>query len=254
MEKAVDIERTGAVAILRLNRPDVLNALDHRLRDDFIAAMHELNADDPVRAVVVTGGGGRAFSVGLDMAVSTGLNADNVEVWLRGLHRMFQSIREMDKPVVAAVNGFASGLGLQIALHCDLRVGHPGTRMSQPEINAGVPSVLGHMILTELMGLARTIEVSLSCRWVEAEECLRYGLLHEIVAEGDLLDRALALAAELGARPPVAMRLTRRRMREVTQAAFDDAIEAAIRLQKEAYASGEPQRLAAAFLERRPRR
>lgn len=251
MSAAADVEPRGTVAIVRLNRPEVLNALDHRLRDDFIAAMRAQNADERVRAVVVTGAGGRAFSVGLDMVVSTGLNADNVEDWLRGVHRFFQAIREMDKPMVAAVNGFASGLGLQTALHCDIRIGHPGTRVSQPEINAGVPSVLGHMMLTELMGLSRTIEVSLSCRWVDAEECLRHGLLHEVVAEDALLDRAVALAAELGARPPVAMRLTRQRMREVTQAAFDDAIEAAIRLQKEGYASGEPQRLAAAFLARK---
>lgn len=251
MGTAVTVERQDTVAVVRLNRPDVLNALDHALRDGFIAAMAAQNADDAVRAVVVTGTGGKAFSVGLDMAVSTGLTADNVEVWLRGVHAFFQAIRAMDKPVVAAVNGFASGLGLQTALHCDIRLGHPGTRVSQPEINAGVPSVLGHLMLVPIMGLSHAVEFELSGRWLDAEECLRHGLLNEIVPEAALLDRAVARAAELGAAPPVAMALTRRRFRETTQAAFDEAVEAAIRLQREGYASGEPQRLAAAFLARK---
>jgi enoyl-CoA hydratase/carnithine racemase len=251
MDESVLVARSGAVAIVTLNRPAVLNALNHALRDAFIAAMEAQNADPAVRAVVVTGSTGRAFSVGLDMAVSTSLHAGNVAEWLRGVQRFFQAIRAMDKPVVAALNGAATGLGLQTALHCDVRIGHPDVRVSQPEIAAGVPSVLGLQILGDLMGLSRTVEMSLRCRWLDAEECLRFGLLHEIVPEPDVLDRAVAVAAEMGDMPPVAMRLSRRRMRETSQTAFDEAVEAAIRLQEEAYGSGEPQRLAQAFLDRK---
>lgn len=251
MGEAARVETQGPVAVVTLNRPDVLNALNHELRDDFIAAMARLNATDGVRAVAVTGSTDRAFSVGLDMGVSTGLNAGNVEDWLRGVHRLFQAIRDMDKPVVAAVNGVATGLGLQLALHCDVRIGHPGVRVSQPEIAAGVPSVLGLQLLSDLMGLSRIVEMSLRCRWLEAPECLDAGLLHEIVPEGQVLSRAIEIAGEMGALPPVAMRLSRQRMRETSQAAFDDAVDAAIRMQKEAYGAGEPQRLAKAFLERR---
>jgi enoyl-CoA hydratase/carnithine racemase len=132
-------------------------------------------------------------------------------------------------------------------------VGHPEVRVSQPEIGAGVPSVLGLELLGRVMGYSRTVEISLRCRWVDAEECLRLGLLHELVPRTEVLSRAVALAAEMGALPPVAMRLSRQRMRETTQAAFDDAIEAAIRMQKESYASGEPQALAKAFLGRKRR-
>ncbi len=252
MYETVLVRREGPIAVVTLNRPDVLNALNPQLREDFVAAMAAQNADPAVRAVVVTGSTERAFCVGLDMAVSTALDADNVEAWLRGLHRFFQAIRAMDKPVVAAVNGTATGLGLQTALHCDLRIGHAEVRVSQPEIGAGVPSVLGLELLSRVMGYSRTVEISLRCRWVDAEECLRLGLLHELVPRREVLPRAVAMAAELGALPPVAMRLSRQ-MRETTQAAFDDAIEAAIRMQKESYASGEPQRLAKAFLERKRR-
>ncbi|MEQ9125795.1 MAG: enoyl-CoA hydratase/isomerase family protein [Alphaproteobacteria bacterium] len=250
-DAAATVAQDGEVGIVTLNRPGVLNALDHSLRDAVVAAMAELNADASVRAVVVTGSTDRAFSVGLDMAVSTSLHAGNVEDWLRGVHRLFQSIRAMDKPVVAAMNGVAAGLGLQTALHCDVRIGHPAVRVSQPEIAAGVPSVLGLQILGDLMGLSRTVEMSLRCRWLDAEECLRFGLLHEIVPQDQVLEKAVAIAREMGALPPVAMRLSRRRMREASQAAFDEAIEAAIAMQKESYGSGEPQRLAAAFMARK---
>ncbi len=253
MGESVVVERSGSVAIVTLNRPDVLNALNHDLRDAFIAAMTALNADQEVHAVVVTGSTDRAFSVGLDMAVSTGLHEGNVEDWLRGVHRFFQAIRAMDKPVVAAVNGVATGLGLQTALHCDVRIGHPAVRVSQPEIAAGVPSVLGLQILTTLMGLSRTIEMSLRCRWVEAEECLQFGLLHELVPQEEVLTRSAAVATEMGDLPPVAMRLSRQRMRETSQAAFDEAVESAIQMQKESYGAGEPQQLAQAFLNRKRR-
>ena len=251
MGESVFVQRQGTVGVVTLNRPEVLNALNHALRDDFITAMAAQNAAPEVRAVVVTGSTERAFSVGLDMAVSTGLHAGNVEEWLRGLHRFFQAIRAMDKPVVAAVNGAATGLGLQTALHCDVRIGHPEVRVSQPEVAAGVPSVLGLLILSDLMGLSQTIEMSLRCRWLDAEDCLRYGLLHELVPKSEVLNRSVAVASEMGDLPPVAMRLSRQRMRETSQAAFDEAVEAAIRLQKEAYGLGEPQRLAQAFLDRK---
>ncbi len=87
----------------------------------------------------------------------------------------------MDKPIVAALNGVASGLGLQTALHFDVRIGHAGVRVSEPEIAAGVPSVLGLQLIGDLIGLSRTIELSLRCRWLDASECLDVGLLHEVV-------------------------------------------------------------------------
>lgn len=251
--ETIAVHREGAIAVVTLVRPEVLNALNHALRDDLAKTLGALNADEAVRAVVITGSGERAFCVGLDMGVSTSLDADNVEDWLLGLKDYFTAMRAMDKPTVAAMNGIASGLGLQTALHCDVRVGHPGVRVSQPEIDVGVPSVLGLRIIGELIGLSRTIEMSLRCRTVDAEECLAWGLLHELVERDRVVQRAMEVAGELAGRPPVAMRLSKQRMREISQAAFDDAFEAAIRMQKEGYASGEPQALAQAFLERRRR-
>lgn len=251
MSEVVTVERAGGVAVVTLNRPKVLNALDAALRDGLIAALGEADADASVKAVVLTGAGDRAFCAGQDLAVSTALTADTVGDWFRPLHGFYQAIRAMTKPTVAALNGVAAGAGFQAALWCDLRVAHPGVRMGQPEVAAGLASVIGAVVMRETIGLARTQELSLSCRLIDAEEARRYGLVTEIVPRDRVLSRAIERAEELAKQPPLAVALTKRRIAELTQAAYDDAIEASVSIQAEAYRSGEPQAAAAAFLARR---
>src|SRR5690606_3225783 len=142
------------------------NAVDAALRDAFVAALGASNADEAVRAVVVTGAGDRAFCAGQDLDLSGRLDAETVEPWLRGIGGLYRAIRAMDKPTVAALNGLAAGAGLQIALHCDMRIAHPEVKLSQPEIDAGLPSILGSMIMRAIMGQARTMSMALSCRAV----------------------------------------------------------------------------------------
>lgn len=251
MPDPVLFSRDGEIAVVTLNRPAVLNAVDAALRDALVATMQRVNADDAVRGVVVTGSGVRAFCAGQDLQASSALDANTVEPWLRAMGRFYQSIRAMDKPVVAALNGVAAGAGFQAALHCDLRIAHPEVTLSQPEVDAGLPSVIGTMIMHAVLGLSRTTALALSCRRVPAEEAQRYGLVTRVVPQEDVLPQAIALARQVGAKPPVALRLTKQRVRERTQAAFDDAIEAGIRYQREAYATGEPQAAAARFLAKR---
>jgi enoyl-CoA hydratase len=250
MSETVQVRRDGAIAIVTLNRPEVLNAVNEELRDAFSDTLDRLNADTRVAAVVVTGAGGQAFSAGQDVAVSLVLTHDTVGDWFRGMRHFFQAIRAMDKPTVAAVNGLAAGAGLQAALHCDMRIAHAGVQLSQPEVDTGLPCILGSMLIREVMGLRRTVEMALSCRPVPAAEARRLGLVSEIVAEEQVLARAIELAQALAAKPPVAVRLTKRRVREMTQAAFDDAMDAALRAERQAFASGEPHRAAEAFMAR----
>lgn len=247
----VRVEWHDAIAVVVLDRPRVLNAVDAALRDSFIATMRGLDANPDARAIVVTGAGERAFCAGQDLAVSAGLTPETVGEWFRPLRDFYQCIRAMTKPVVAALNGVAAGAGFQVALWCDLRIAHPGVRMGQPEVAAGLASLIGAVPIRETLGLARTQELSLSCRLLDAEEALTYGLLTEVVAKDRVLDRAIERARELAAKPPEAVRLTRQRVAEITQQAFDEAIEASVTLQAEAYASGEPQTAAERFTARR---
>ena len=239
------------VAVVTLHRPQVLNALSSAMLDGFVEAMARAGADDAVRAVVLTGAGERAFSAGQDLHESAAFTAETIGPHFRRLGVLYQSVRALDKPSVAALNGVAAGFGFQAALQCDLRVGHAGVRMSQPEVAAGIPSAVGIWIIAQMVGLPRAIELSLTCRMVGAEEALSWGLLDRIVPADRVLDEAKAMALDLAAKPPLALAKSEMNLRRLTQDGYDATIEAAVRVQTEAFRSGEPQRVAAEFLARR---
>ncbi len=251
MSEPIKLERRGSVAVVTLNRPEVRNALNYELFDMARDVLIELSADDTCRAVVLTGAGDKAFCAGMDLNVVRELNADTVGDWMARNKIFYEAIRGLDKPIVAALNGVAAAAGYQVALLCDIRVGHAGTRMGQPEINVGLASLLGTQIMYPFLGHARTVELSLTGRLMDANECLQVGLLQHLVDREAVLDKALEIAAELGQKPPVAMRITKQRLRDIGQAEFDAVFEDAVRLQVEAYEAGEPQRAMAEFLAKR---
>ncbi|MEQ9123055.1 MAG: enoyl-CoA hydratase/isomerase family protein [Alphaproteobacteria bacterium] len=247
------VEQRDEIRIVTLNRPEALNAVDAGLRDGLIAALAAAEADRAVKAVVLTGAGGRAFSAGQDFSVSTTLSPATAPAWMESLHGFYQSVRALSKPAVAAIDGVAAGAGFQAALWCDLRVGTPKTRMGQPEVAAGMASVIGVVPMLQALGLSRTLALSLTSRLLDAEACLATGLLTEIAPADGLMDRAIALARKMTAMPPIAFALTKRRIAEVTQPAFDDAIRTAADFAARSYAAGEPQAAAAAFNARKGR-
>ena len=126
-------ELRGRILIVTLNRPSVLNAVSPELRAAFIAAMKAADIDDAVGAVVITGAG-KAFSAGQDLNETANLSMDQVRGWCTALRDLYQSVRDLSKPAVAAWNGIAAGAGMQIGLSCDVRVTHPGARIGQPEV------------------------------------------------------------------------------------------------------------------------
>jgi len=243
-------EKRGVVAIATLNRPNVLNAWDAAMRTELIDALSAFESDGEVRAVVLTGAGDRAFGAGQDLSEARTFDADRAEAWVGEWDRLYDRMLSMSKPIVAAVNGVAAGSAFQVALLCDLRVGHPGVRMGQPEINSGIPSTTGPWIMREIIGLAHTIDLTLTGRMVDADECHRMGLLSRVVPRDSVMKEAIALAELLASKPPIAMRLNRQRFREMTAPGFHDALTAGIRNQRESYASGEPARMIEQFLHR----
>lgn len=234
-------ETIGAVRRLTLNRPEKLNAWNTEMRNLLIKELKAANADDSIRAIVLTGAGDRAFGAGQDLSESKTFDAERAVEWMAEWKALYSLLRNLSKPIVAAVNGVAAGSAFQVALLCDLRVAHPGVRMGQPEVKSGIPTVTGNWVMRELIGMARTIDLTLTGRMLDAEEAKEFGLISRIVPEEEVQSAALALAEELGAQPPVATRLNRQRIAEVTQATFDEAMNAGIRIQKEAYGTGEPQ-------------
>ena len=253
MPELITLSREDDIAVLTLNRPDKLNAFTTEMRLAVIAAFEELASDDGVRGVVLTGAG-RAFSAGQDLSQSIAFTAADVPKQSEVALRFFRTVRGLEKPCIAALNGVAAGLGFQLSLMADLRVAHAGVRMGQPEVKAGLPSVIGSAIMTWYLGQAANVDLSLTGRLMEAEEAHRLGLINRIVAADEVLSTAIALARELAAQPPLAFRLTKRAFAEATDAHLAAALAKAAEYQQQAYASGEPAAVMGAFLERRGKR
>jgi len=240
---SVLVERVGEVALVRLNRPQRLNAINGDIRRELPPALAALNADPALRAVVIAGAGERAFSSGQDLVEAAGYGPHDVERWFTELHATYAAVRALDKPTVAAITGAAAGAGYQIALYCDLRVAHPEAKIGQPEVKTGLASILGTSLMMWHLPFGVNAELSLLGDLISGERAAQLGMVNRLVPRGEVLECAMQLARELGARPPNAVRLTKERMRELTQAQFDDILVAAKRYQRLAYASGEPQRL-----------
>ena len=245
----IDIQ--GAVAVVTLNRPAKLNAWTTPMRNEIIDALQRFEADDAIRAIIMTGAGDRAFSAGQDLSEAHDFDGERAVAWVGEWQRYYAALRGLSKPLVMALNGTAAGSAFQVALLGDIRVGHHGVRMGQPEINAGIASTTGPWIMNSMLGMSRTIELTLTGRLMDAEECHRIGLIHHLVPAAEVFAKALEIAEALAAKPPVAMRLDKQRFREMTEAGFQDSIEAGTRIQREAYESGEPARMMEAFFQQR---
>jgi len=254
MSNFVVYEQHGAVALIRLNRPEILNAWHAEMRAMVVDRLKQAEADASVRAVILTGTGERSFCAGQDLNETKTFNPDRAEEWIREWDLLYDTIRSASKPLIIALNGLAAGSGFQVALLGDIRIGHPGVTMGQPEINAGIASTTGPWIMREIIGLARTIDLTLTGRMMDADECHMIGVINRLVPQDSVFPEAMALAQELAEKPPVAMRLNKARFREVTESGFRDCIAAGIRNQRIAYATGEPARMMEKFLAERAER
>jgi enoyl-CoA hydratase len=254
MAEFVLVEIKGRVGVVTLSRPRILNAWNRPMRLELLEVLDALDRETAVGAIVVTGAGDRAFSAGQDLNESRTFDADRAEEWVAEWERLYGKVRSLSKPIVAALNGVAAGSAFQFALVCDLRVGHPGVKMGQPEINSGIASTTGPWIMREILGMARTIDLTLTGRMMDADECFRIGLINKLVPQTEVLEAALEIADGLAEKPPIAMRLDRQRFREMTEPTFRDALAAGVRIQREAYASGEPAQMMEKFLALRAQR
>ncbi|WP_432257277.1 enoyl-CoA hydratase/isomerase family protein [Cupriavidus sp. TMH.W2] len=249
--EAVRVEQDRDIAIVRLNRPSRMNAVNDALRGGLIEALGRLNTEPSVRAVVLAGAGERAFCAGQDLDEAAAVTWQQLVPWLNRQRAMYQAVRDLDKPCVAAVGGVAAGAGFQLALCADWRLTTAGSRWGQPEVRAGLASIVGSYLMTLHVGHTHNVQMSLSGELVSGQRAFDIGLVTALCGETELMTQALARARSLAALPPTAVRLSKQRFRAMTQPGFDEACVAGIRAQLECYADGEPQRLMAAFLEKR---
>src|SRR5687768_9567655 len=201
------LERDGAVAVVTVNRPQVLNALNFATIDELRRAVLSLKHDPGVRAIVITGAGEKAFVAGADineLAVQT--PAQGREHALRGQH-VFDLVENLGKPVIAAINGYALGGGCELAMACTLRLAADTAKLGQPEINLGlIPGYGGTQRLARLVGKGKAMELILTGAPIPAAEAERIGLVNRVVPASELMTAARTLARALAAQAPVAMR------------------------------------------------
>lgn len=201
------IDTADGVRTLRINRPDKLNALNAATLDALDAAFAEAASDDAVRVVVLTGAGPKAFVAGADIAeMNTLTPVQGRDFSLRGT-RMMRRIERLPKPVIAMVNGFALGGGLELAMCCHLRIAADTAKVGQPEINLGlIPGFGGSQRLLRLCGRAATLELCLTGAPVNAERALQLGIVNRVVPAAELEAETLKLAAQLANAAPLALR------------------------------------------------
>ena len=201
------VERDATVAIVTINRPKVLNALNSQTLDELRRVILDLKRDDGVRAVIVTGAGEKSFVAGADISELAQLSSTAAREHARRGQHVFDLVEQMGKPVIAAINGFALGGGCELAMACTLRVAAETARLGQPEINLGlVPGYAGTQRLARIVGKGRALELLLSGDQITAQEAYRLGLVNRVVPAADLLAEAKKIAATLAGKAPIAVR------------------------------------------------
>jgi enoyl-CoA hydratase len=237
-----------------IERPAKLNALDLSTIAALDQAARTLHDDRALRAVVITGAGERAFIGGADVAALARLDAAGAEAFITALHRAIAAIRAVPVPVIARVNGYCLGAGLEVAAACDLRVAAATATFGMPEVKVGMPSVIEAALLPRLVGMGRAAELVLLGESIDAAKALAIGLV-EKVADADALDAEVeAWIAAILAAGAEAVRIQKALLREWQTRPLDDAIAAGIASLRASFAGGEPQRMLAQFIERRRRR
>ncbi|WP_428409161.1 enoyl-CoA hydratase/isomerase family protein [Hyphococcus sp.] len=243
---------SAGVALLTLQRPDKLNSFNRQMRADLTQALARASADDAVRAVVLTGEG-RAFCAGAD--VSAVDEMANVEDVLNTEYAGFLNIlQSMPKPVIAAINGPAAGIGMTTALTCDLRVMGEGAYLMSAFANIGlVPDGGLSFLLTREIGYARAYQLAIEAEKIDAKRALDWGLVNRVVPDGDVVTNALDWAASLTERAPVAMALTKRAFRAAAQEGLKTAMAYEAMLQRQAITTEDcAEGVAALFQKRKP--
>ncbi|MDB5726752.1 MAG: hypothetical protein JWQ16_3506 [Novosphingobium sp.] len=253
LPETLNVSVQGRVAIISLNRPEAMNAISMQMRADLRETLEALRRDPEIGAAVLTGSGEKAFSSGMDLREFAQTNA-GMPVAEMKLFRWAQAegIAAFDKPIIAAVNGVAIGGGVELALLCDLVFAAESASYAFAEIKRGLmPGNGGTQRLSRRIGQARALEMILTGRSVSADEALALGLVEYVVPQAELLTKAVALAAQMAAQAPVAVRSAKAAIQRGAELSLDDGIRLEQDLAAFLYTTEDAKEGPRAFLEKR---
>ncbi len=230
MPNTVVVSREEPIAVVQLNRPDVLNALNEELMGELLDSLRALDDDEAIRCIVLTGNE-KAFAAGADIK-ETFVTATPVSMLAQDLTTKWEGIRKIRKPIIAAVSGYALGGGCELAMTCDIIVASETAQFGQPEINLGIiPGAGGTQRLTRAVGKSVAMELILTGRRFKADEAKAIGLVAQVYPAASWLDDAKALARTIAEKPPVAVRLAT----EAIDLAFSSTLEAGLEFERKAF-------------------
>ena len=203
----ISIEQEGHLAVLTIQRPEQLNALNKATIEELNAALNQLDADDAVRAIILTGSGTKAFVAGADIKEFASFTVEQGEALSReGQRLLFDRVENMTKPVIAAVNGFALGGGLELAMSCHFRYASENAKLGLPEVTLGViPGYGGTQRLAQLVGKGKAMEMITSANMIPAQEAMQWGLVNLVVPQEELLNKCKEIAHKISNNSPRAI-------------------------------------------------
>ncbi|MBR1670709.1 MAG: enoyl-CoA hydratase/isomerase family protein [Butyrivibrio sp.] len=220
----VNCEVKDKIAVITINRPEALNALNSQVLDDLDAAFSGLDLD-VVRAVVLTGAGEKSFVAGADIGEMSTLTKAEGEAFGKKGNDIFRKIEQLPVPVIAAVNGFALGGGCEISMSCDIRICSENAMFGQPEVGLGItPGFGGTQRLARLIGDGMAKQLIYTARNIKADEALRIGLVNAVYPQEELLAAAEKLAGQIAANAPIAVRACKKAINDGRQVNIDDAL------------------------------
>ncbi len=244
----VRIDRHGAeghVITISINNAARLNSLSSGVIDAFIAAVHEVGDDPELRCVIVTGEGERSFIGGANLLELEAFDPDSARAFLTRVHTMCQVLRDLPVPVIARVNGYCLGAGLEVMAACDMHVAGDNALFGMPEVRIGVPSVVEAVLLPGLIGWGRTKVLLYTGDNIDAATALNWGLIERVVPAADLDAAVHEWVKAIVESGPRAIRLQKELIREWEAMPISDAIQAGIRMMGRAYETDEPRRMVA---------
>jgi len=245
------VETKDKIGIIKINRPAALNALNSQTIQELNDAVHELSENPEVRVIILTGEG-KAFVAGADISEMKDMNKEEAMDFSRRGHKVFSFIESQEKPIIAAVNGFALGGGCELAMACDIRIASDTAKFGQPEVNLGIiPGFAGTQRLLRLVGTAKAKELIFTGNLIDAQTALSMGLVNQVVPADKLMDFVLEMAKKITTKGPLAIKLAKRVIHRGSRSDFDTGSSFEVEAFGECFGSGEAKEGMNAFLEKR---